>query len=342
MKKVFLSLLLVLACGVTAIFHPTQVKADSGLTYTVDAVLPDNQRDRNLSYPDLNVKPGKDQELQFKITNSSSRKKTFVVEANDASTSDGIAMIYSRHNSHLLGSPQFTQMVDSKSRRQIIRVAPQSVQQISITLHYPQDTFSGVVVGGLYVYDKSVDKLKKSKGFSLNNRFTYSVGIQLRSQEQKVLPQLNLGNVKLTTMNHHSIIAAKLFNNTPAVIGGLKTRFTLKTIKGKTVTKYRADNGQVAPISKFTVGIPLVDKQLSPGRYVLTGKGQSGTQIWRWRKVFYIDRKTLDKVNRDSVDVDHNNPIWLWILLLILVLLTILVIILVKKLKEKKDEDDEI
>ena len=67
----------------------------SEITFSVKAILPDNQRTKETSYFDLRVAPNQTQKLQIELTNQTANDITVLASANAAITNDNGLADYS-------------------------------------------------------------------------------------------------------------------------------------------------------------------------------------------------------------------------------------------------------
>ncbi|WP_207233184.1 DUF916 domain-containing protein [Holzapfeliella floricola] len=132
-----------------SITHNNQtVFATSQIPFQLQAIHPDNQLNAN-DYDDLLITPNTSQDLSFVVQNSDNSARTFVVEANNATTSDGIAVTYDEHERNNLLSPMFSDLI--ANRKQKITVPANTSQTVTFNLKYPSQQFDGVILGGITV-----------------------------------------------------------------------------------------------------------------------------------------------------------------------------------------------
>jgi len=81
--------------------YPIKANAAADKSYSVQAVLPDNQIDHNESYFDLKVEPNKEQDLKVMIINTGSKPIKVKAEVNDAYTADSGVIGYDKYNVQL-------------------------------------------------------------------------------------------------------------------------------------------------------------------------------------------------------------------------------------------------
>lgn len=159
MKKILIFLIICFVCWQTL-----PVFGEEGqMNYRITADLPENQRTKDNTYFDLQITPGKKQTIAVEIENTSTQVKKIVVEANDATTSDGITIAYSRTKNNLLADPKFSQIVAKEQQQRIISLAPNEKKTVTFDLTYPKKTFTGYILGGIHVYEQIEKRATRKK-----------------------------------------------------------------------------------------------------------------------------------------------------------------------------------
>lgn len=76
----------------------------------------------------------------------------------------------------LLGSPTFEELI---SPSQTVELQGKETKEVSFQLNVPKNGFEGTILGGFYCYELTDGKEKEIKGFSLTNKFAYTIGAKL-------------------------------------------------------------------------------------------------------------------------------------------------------------------
>ena len=77
----------------------------------------------------------------------------------------------------------------------------------------PNESFDGVILGGLYFKEKENDKEKKSaKEVQIENKYAYAIGVVLRETDAQVKPDMKLNEVKPGQVNARNVVTANLQN----------------------------------------------------------------------------------------------------------------------------------
>lgn len=323
MKKriiVFFSTLLLLIA--TFLPFATTVKAAPDKSYAIQAILPDNQTNKDESFFDLKVEPKKDQTLKVLIANTGSKSITVTAEVNNAYTADSGVIGYDKYNAQLYKSklPSLTSLVEGK-RKQTVHLATGENKTVEFKVKSPDSEYSGIILGGVTT-TASVSPTK-SKNINIKNQVRYVKGVVLRSKDDGVMPDMHLTSAAPKAVAGSTGIAYTLDNTAPININ--KVSLKAKITNGSKVTNYSADNLQIAPNSQFNYFIPV--KKLDAGTYKahITLKNDSG-----FEKSFdyniTVKQRQVDNVNdAASPKQESNNKQWIGIIIGIIVLIAVVV-----------------
>ena len=98
----------------------------------------------------------------------------------------------------------------------------------------PNESFDGVILGGLYFKEKENDKEKKSaKEVQIENKYAYAIGVVLRETDAQVKPDMKLNEVKPGQVNARNVVTANLQNIKPAMLKNLSVDAKVYTEKVK-------------------------------------------------------------------------------------------------------------
>lgn len=317
------------------------------IPFQITANIPENQVDtsKNASYLDLLVNPGTNQDVTFNVSNSSNTEQHFILDASDATTSNGLSIDYGKATNKLIKSPRLSEMVSPEDASKKLTLAPNSTQQVSLKLNYPATQFDGVVLGGVTLYkDPDYEKTKKSESqVSIQNIYKYALAIQLRSNlTSQVKPEFNFIDVKQTVDNSMPVLKTTIQNPNPAYISQLSTHVSVKNSKGELLEESSSNMGQVAPISEFDIVTSLKKGSLKPGEYDIEGSAKSERtgDEWHWNKKLVItDDNYKDTDKQDVTKAPFVMP-WGTIIIILLLLIILILFFLLWK-RRKDDEDDE-
>ncbi|WP_125566040.1 DUF916 domain-containing protein [Companilactobacillus insicii] len=301
-KSIFLFTILLFLVGL--IYPVNRVSAAADKSYSVQAVLPDNQIDKNESYFDLKVEPNKDQDLKVMIINTGSEPIKVKAEVNDAYTADSGVIGYDKYNVKLFKNqnPSLSSLVEGK-RKTSVNLKVGQAKTVSFKVKSPANEYTGIILGG--VTTTANVSPTKSKNINIKNQVRYVKGVVLRSKDDGVVPDMHMTNAKPKSVAGNSGIAYTLDNSAPININ--EVTLSAKIYHNSDTTKYSAKNLQIAPNSKFDYFIPV--KDLSAGKYkgVITVKSKAGYEKTFTRTISvsksdvdYISEQAEQKVSRKS------------------------------------------
>ncbi|KRM55627.1 DUF916 and DUF3324 domain-containing protein [Lacticaseibacillus sharpeae] len=320
-----------------------QASASNGAGYTVAPVIPDNQIGTVSSYFNLLVKPGSTQKLTVNIANTSKVVKKLRVSATNAFTQTNGEIGYKPNKETDPSAKHYLKDLTSDPINVTIPVG--KVEAVTMTVHVPKQPLTGVILGGIYVLDRTTRQTEGS-GMKINNRFALVVGVQLqttKTAQSDVRPEVKLMSVQGGLQSNKPAVLATLQNPTPTYFGqmDITAKVSWRDQK-KTLFIRKVHNYAMAPTSHFAFGI-FPDVGLEPGDYALDLLAVSGSRRWHFKKNFTILAADAEKINKAAgVKLDHSWPWWVWVLIAVGVLLLLLIILLlILLLKRRKKDDDE-
>ncbi|WP_424321072.1 DUF916 and DUF3324 domain-containing protein [Lacticaseibacillus chiayiensis] len=357
MKKI----LFCLAAFIAVLMTPAAHVFGSELNFAAKAQLPDNQVHKDVSYFDIKMDRGAKQTLHVDLRNDTDNEVTVDVGIASATTNINGVVEYSPNNIRPAKSLVFNLKDYVKAPSQIkIPAKGNTVLNLDVTM--PDAPLKGQMAGGITLKEHRTEdqaKEEQSKGMSINNRFSYVIGLVLQQVTQPVAPQMTLNTVKPGQVNYRNVISAVLENVTPTFINKVAIDANVR-VKGakKVLYKVKKEGMQLAPNTTFDFPIALAGKALEPGTYIaqlevygnqspdgqvtrqVNGHKQRYQNHWTLTKQFTITGHTAQDLNQKDVTLKATNHWWVYALLavvaLLLIVIAILVIMLVKR-KRKKD-----
>lgn len=271
--------------------------------FQVKAILPSNNNPQS-SYFDLKVKPNAEQNLRIRITNNSSKRQSFNVKPNNATTNSNGVIDYSLPaKKDVSATTSFSDMLGDQTGKRV-SVAGKSSATVSFKLTIPRQPFDGTVLGGFIIYSASAaEQAQKSKQSS--NLAHYVIAVRLVESTKQVTPDLVYHGTKYVGANGLPRIQVNLQNTQPTIIGDVHLKATVTGEGNKKVAKVDQKMLNFAPNSSFGYQIQtLNNKALKPGQYHLnmTVKGDNGS--WKFDKLFTVSAKDgkAAKIAKPGID----------------------------------------
>ena len=276
MKK--LLLIWSLLFSVVSIFAYSQTaKADdtqNKRSYSVQAILPDNQKNKDVSYYDLQVEPNQPTTLELMVVNTGTEKINVEVELNNAYTTDSATIGYDQYKAQLYKNkiPSLDSLVDGP-RKTSVALDKGEIKKVSFKIKAPDQPFAGIILGGV-TSTATVNTAGKEK-VGVSNQIRYVKGVVLHSKSDEVTPNMNLIKAEPRAINDEMGLSYTVDNLAPININDVSVKAVIKH-RGMKDIKYLAKNLQIAPDSKFSYFIPI--DHLKPGIYStkLTFTSKSG------------------------------------------------------------------
>ncbi|MGG5346544.1 DUF916 and DUF3324 domain-containing protein [Enterococcus sp. AZ192] len=346
MKKSFF-----LFCLITAFcsFIPVNTYAEGEESnLSVKAELPDNQVTKDAGYYDLEVKPGQTQELTLKVYNMGDKETTAKIEINPAYTGASGSFVYALDASKRDESMKIP-LSDIAKTDEFISIPAKSEADVKINLTIPSEPFEGIIYGGVRVTDAEGEKDDKTKaekedsGFSISNKYAYTIALRLRENEKLPKSDLKVKKILASQVVGRNAVKVNLQNPTPTIID--KVTYDAKIMKkgsSDVLHEQKVNDYRVAPNTNFDYAISWENKPFEAGSYQLemTAKSEATGQTWEFKQDFTISAKEAKELNEKAVDLekDYMKYIIYGVIVfgILLIIIVILLIVLSKKRKKKQ------
>ncbi len=353
MKKI----LFCLAAFVAMLLTPAVHVFGSELNFAAKAQLPDDQVHKDVSYFDIKMDRGAKQTLHVDLRNDTDNEVEVDVGIASATTNINGVVEYSPNDIKPAKSLAFNLKDHVKAPSQIkIPAKGNTVLNLDVTM--PDAALKGQMAGGITLKEHQTEdqaNKEKGKGLSINNRFSYVIGLVLQQTTLPVAPELKLNTVKPSQVNYRNVISASLENITPTFINKVAIDANVRA-KGAKKVLYRVkkEGMQLAPNTTFDFPIALAGKALEPGTYIAqlevygnqSSDGKVTRQInsakqryqnhWTLTKEFTITDHTAKNLNQKDVTLKSTNHWWVYALLAVVAILLIVVVLLMIVLLKRK------
>lgn len=341
-KKIVATLLLaVFITGLGGFYQSKAFAAE--LNFAVKPIIPENQRDKNKTYFDLRVQPGQQQTLKLLLTNDTENNVIIEPKVYTAITNVNGVADYSmevKEHDKTLKTP-ITNVVKTVDE---ITVPAKGQVELPVEVKMPAEEFDGILLGGISLQEKEKKedtKAKDKKNVSIENRYSYVVGIVLNENDNTVEPHLELNEVAPGQLNARNVITANIQNTKPVLVNQLSIDAKVSR-KGSSEVLYHSEKKgmQMAPNSNFNYPIQLEGKSLEAGEYRATITAESKGKKWNWTKDFVIKADTAEKYNKSDVSIKKDYT-WYYVIggVLLLILISLLFYFLGRR-KSKKEEQE--
>lgn len=309
--------------------------------FSINGIIPDNQINKKVSYFDLRMTPGQEQDLQVEINNSGEATMEAKVVINAARTGNNGVKIYTDK-----GELDSSMTYPIESLTEIItptlKIPPHSKGTAIIKLRMPNVDIKGTILGGIVVTGSTEGSAQTSdkKTYDIDNKVAYALGLKLSMNDEPIAPNLNLQKAGATLTDYHPTIAAQLQNDQPMIMNGVKIQGEVyKKGSSKELSKVSIENGEISPNTNFNVIFDWKDKKVASGTYKLHLKATYQGKVWEWNENFKVKSQDAKEINEKSMFVKEDPP-WIWIVfgIIIAVLIMVILILLVLLIKRRKED----
>ncbi|MGR3742358.1 WxL protein peptidoglycan domain-containing protein [Companilactobacillus sp. DQM5] len=331
MKKILKKLLV--GAPLLFILSTNAIFASSDSEFSVTPLIENTNNSNINTYFDLTLKPKQQKVVTISIHNSSNKEQAFIIETNQATTSESGAIDYGQFKRTNKLNLDFEDLVDK--RKQEIKIPKNSSKDVQIKITMPKNSFNGMKLGAFHVYKKNGSNVS-SNNSSIKNVFAYNIAIVVRNSSIIDKSNLKLSNIKIKSSFNYPSVEYSLNNWSNNIESNLKITSKLyKKSNKKVFISDTSNNLKIAPNSKFTHTTKIVKKYLDPGIYILDLNVKSDKTSRHFTKEINISNKTANAINKESGL--HKNINWIYIFfVLIIFILVITVIYLLIRLKLSK------
>lgn len=341
MKKV-LALIAIILLG--SQFAPEIGQAENSMAYSIKADIPENQIDKTLTYFDLKMEPSQNQTITLTVSNSSDKEATIVISPNVALTNQNGVIDYSKSDVKKDSSMKYS--IDSiLSKKQEVLLKAGETKKVPFTLQMPDEAFDGLILGGFYVSKKEDSSKEKEteKNVQIKNKYSYVIGIKIRSTMNEVQPKMELNQIKPALLNYRTAVTANLQNTEATIIPDLDVEAKVMKKGRKEILHETTKKGMsMAPNSNFDFPISWDNQSLEPGNYMLKVVAKSGENQWKFEKEFKIASKDSADLNKEAIEIEKTAPNWTFIILgtlLGMLLMILLIVYFIYRHKKKKEAE---
>ena len=344
MKTKLMTLFMLIPILATSLFQLPTITHASELNFAVEAVIPENQRDKTKTYFDLRMEPSTEQTIEVNLRNDTDADVTVEPSVNTATTNLNGVVEYGVTKAKK-DSTLPVNLTDIVTVQKEVTIPANDSVKVPLTIKMPATKFDGVLAGGITIKEKDVATDKKesdSQGLAINNKYAYVVALILNQTDKEVAPKLVLNDVKPAQVNARNVINANLQNTQAAYVNALDVVAKV-TKKGSSEVLYESSkkNMQMAPNSNFNYPISLNGQKLEAGDYTLSLKADAKEGNWSFTKNFTIKAEDAKKYNQADVSIKKDNTwIYLVIGLLLLVIVALIIFFLIRNKKKKKEEEE--
>ncbi|MDQ0363292.1 DUF916 and DUF3324 domain-containing protein [Breznakia pachnodae] len=348
MKKIknkikFLTILSMLIVSFGIAVTSAYAQSETPVTFSVSAIIPENQIDKNLSYFDLKMEPEMTQTIQIVITNNSNEEITSNIQINAASTGTNGVIAYSEHGIQDKSMEYSIEDIAEVATPEVVIPANKSTT-VDIKLTMPKESFDGVILGGVYVTAESniENEEVNENGFEIENKIAYALGLKLTENEKQVEPNMNLKSIEPSLEAMRTAMNIKLQNSEPIIMKNVMIDAQIyKKGENEVLHSAKTTTAEIAPNSSFDFVVDWENTKIEPGQYRLKMRIEYEDHYWEWDEEFEIKDDKASSVNDDAINIEDEFPIWIIIIIGAGILSLLLYLAFIFGKRSKKDEEEK-
>ena len=346
-KKIIVSFfgLVVLLVGniSTTVFAEKSLEEDDQNTsFLVEAIQPDTQVNKDVSYFFFKAKPGEEQTLHTKITNKTDKELTVLVDVTDAGTNYHGNIDYFMTNPMLsTGKETRISNIVTPETKEVV-LSPKEEKIVGLKVSPPKKEFAGIRLGGVSFKEKQ----EKQDGISNTYKYLMSVVMTEDLKPHNENGDLVFDKVGAKLHNGQKVVETTLKNPNPFIIEKLNisTNLTRKE-DNKQLAANAYEGVTVAPNSTYELLTYLGLESLKPGKYIIDIHGQNETDEWSWSEEFEIladEAKDLNKNTEYKVSIPRIFIILISVLGIVTISLITYLTVRLKKMQKNQEIEGEV
>lgn len=293
---------------------PIKVNAadtQEGMSFTYNIEVPDNQKNKELSYFDLTMTPNQEQTVQMTLTNLSDKEQVVETLIDSAKTNSNGVIEYNQTGIKLDKSAivDFRDIV--KTDKEVV-LKPKESKKIDIKIKMPKIEFDGTLAGGITLKQKDQETgTTASNGSKVKNQFAYVVAILLQENDKVIEPDLEYRKTYAGDRNYNNTIFTQIANVKPTYVGDmtLETQITKKG-ENKVLYEERKTGIQMAPTSAIDFPISMYNEEMVPGKYMIKINAKIKDKSWDWNEEFEITKEQAEKYNEKNSSLTQERFDW--------------------------------
>jgi len=331
LKQQIIKIITFVLLGVVATSLPVAAASPWGAGFHVRANLPENQIDETLSYFDLRMQPLATQQLEVEITNNESTAIIINVAAITASSNHNGIIDYKTPDiqDETLAIP-FSSITTVSEPTMIIPA--NSSKNALFTIVMPENSFDGVILGGL-VFTRESEADKPTDSTTINNAFSYVIGVKLSESDVEVVPQFELINVTPNVMNYRPAFTHAIRNSQAVIVKDMTVEISLLDSKNNIYAQLSKEYVDMAPNSTMNLGVFPLNEKIIAGDYTTNVTLKYDDELFKFQTTFTVFDANIAQIEKDSITISEttdNNHFHL-IIILLLVIIFYLIYFIIKK-----------
>lgn len=314
---------------------------DGVVPYSVQGILPENQVNTNVSYFDIEMEQGQEQELEVIVYNSSDEDITVEVANNSAVTNSNGLIVYDGlpEGEELHESMIYPFSEISSIESPTVDVAAGEQETVVVTVETPDEVFDGVILGGLY-FSLEPEEAEEAESVTIQNRYSYALAVQITEagNDNVVEPNIEMLEVDPGIINYRTGLQTEFVNTAPMIVGLEIEGSVYEAGEEEPLYTRTEEDFTVAPNSKFKFPVMYDNQRLEPGDYVFRANASNGEENWEFEEEFEVTEEIADEANEEAVELaeEDDNSLLVYLVIGLGVLVAALLIVVIYLLRKRK------
>lgn len=193
-----------------------------------------------------------------------------------------------------------------KSQEEEVKVPANGEAIATLDLKMPEKEQEGIILGGIVVSDLT-NKDTSNKQLSVENTYSYTLGVVLTNQEADPVMSVNEGvdltleNVEAKLVAGKKVVQADIVNPNPYILEKSTVEGEILQAEGeKVVQTHKTENVRMAPYSVYPFQFDWKKEELKPGDYIFKGRVISEKNTWEFTQKFTISEEQTKIINKES------------------------------------------
>ena len=193
-----------------------------------------------------------------------------------------------------------------KPQEEEVKVPANGEAIATLDLKMPEKEQEGIILGGIVVSDLT-NKDTSNKQLSVENTYSYTLGVVLTNQEADPVMSVNEGvdltleNVEAKLVAGKKVVQADIVNPNPYILEKSTVEGEILQAEGeKVVQTHKTENVRMAPYSVYPFQFDWKKEELKPGDYIFKGRVISEKNTWEFTQKFTISEEQTKIINKES------------------------------------------
>ena len=282
---------------ITSTFGLMVYGAEETTSFSVRAVLPENQRDSTQTFFDLQMEAGQEQTIEVEISNFSTQTIRIRTGIYTAITNHHGQIVYRYRPEEADDSLRFF-LEEIVIAEEIVEIPARTIHRLPLQIQMPAEDINGMLAGGLLFQE--VTEEDRAQVGEVSVIISYVIALLLH-QGMPSAPEILLREVSTNLLGEQMGIHASLQNIHPAFANQL-TVYTQVTHPetGATILTEERDGMQMAPHSNFDFSVYASASLFQRGEeYRIDYTISSGGLSWEFQE-YIIAEMTADIAEIDD------------------------------------------